>query len=195
MKRGNRTLSITYCALGAALMAVCAMISIPAAIPFTLQTFAVFFLLRFLGGADSLKALAVYCALGAVGLPVFSGMKGGVGALFGATGGYILGFFFPALLLLLFEKLALRGALPYILSAALGLLLCYAFGTAWFMVVFAGKSSPMALSKALSLCVTPFILPDAAKAALGLMLGARLKKIIHPSSTGTQGAPRHPQDR
>ena len=75
------------CALFAALMAVCSWITIPYVVPFTMQTFAVFVALDLLGWRGTLITVLVYMALGAVGLPVFSGFSGGVSHLIGPTGG------------------------------------------------------------------------------------------------------------
>ena len=88
---------MTHVALCAVLIAVCSWITIPAAVPFTLQTFAVFTACALLGGKSGLCAVGLYMLLGAVGLPVFSGFGAGMGALLGPTGGYILGFAFTAL--------------------------------------------------------------------------------------------------
>ena len=60
-------------AMFAVLMAVCSWISIPTAVPFTLQTFAVFCAVSMLGGKRGFFAVLVYILLGAVGIPVFSG--------------------------------------------------------------------------------------------------------------------------
>ena len=91
------TRDLCFCAIGAALIAVCAWISIPAEVPFTLQTFAIFAVCGLLGGRRGTVSVLVYLLLGAVGLPVFSGFRGGLGALLGTTGGYILGFLALAL--------------------------------------------------------------------------------------------------
>ena len=88
---------MAYNALFAVLLTVCAWISVPLPVPFTLQTFAIFAALGILGGRRGTWAVAVYLLLGAVGLPVFSGFRGGLGALLGTTGGYILGFLALAL--------------------------------------------------------------------------------------------------
>ena len=87
-----RTQELARAALFAALIAICSWISIPTAVPFTLQTFAVFLALGVLGGKLGTLSVAVYLLLGAVGLPVFAGFQGGLGALLGATGGYLAGF-------------------------------------------------------------------------------------------------------
>ena len=84
-----RTRDLARAALFAALIAICSWISIPTAVPFTLQTFAVFLALGVLGGKLGTLSVAVYLLLGAVGLPVFAGFQGGLGALLGATGGYL----------------------------------------------------------------------------------------------------------
>ena len=89
---------LAYAAVGAVLIAVCSWISIPAAVPFTLQTFAVFFVLSLLGGKLGTLSILVYILLGAAGIPVFAGFSAGLGVLLGSTGGYIAGFLILGLL-------------------------------------------------------------------------------------------------
>ena len=86
------TKRMTRIALCAALLAPCAWLSIPTQPPFTMQTFGVFLTLLLLGARDGAIAIALYILLGAMGAPVFSGFNGGMGALLGPTGGYIVGF-------------------------------------------------------------------------------------------------------
>ena len=176
MKKTFSAQRLAYIALGAALTAACAWISVPAPVPFTLQTFAVFASVLILGGRESAIAILVYLFLGAVGLPVFAGFKGGPGVLFGPTGGYLWGFL---LIALLYRIPVRKESLPVrALLLAAGLAVCYAFGTAWFITVYS-RTSPMGLSKALSLCVVPFILPDLAKLALALLVGCRVRRALH----------------
>ena len=86
------TRDLCFCAIGAALIAVCAWISIPADVPFTLQTFAIFTVCGLLGGKRGTVSVLVYLLLGAVGAPVFAGFRGGFASLLGTTGGYLVGF-------------------------------------------------------------------------------------------------------
>ena len=58
-------------------MAICSWITIPATVPFTLQTFAVFVTVGLLGGRKGTAAIAAYLLMGAIGLPVFAGFSGG----------------------------------------------------------------------------------------------------------------------
>ena len=169
----TKTRDLCLVAMMATLIAVCSWISIPAPVPFTMQTFAVFSALALLGGARGTAAVVLYLLLGALGLPVFSGFSGGVGVLLGATGGYLLGFLLTGLCRWLFEAL---GAPPFWRSASLvfGLALCYAFGTAWFLLIYERTSGPLPWLTALSWCVFPFVLPDLAKLALALTLARRI---------------------
>ena len=96
-KNNYRTIDLVYIALGAVLIAVCSWISIPTTVPFTMQTFAVFFVLSALGGRRGTMAVIVYVLLGAVGIPVFAQFTSGIGILLGSTGGYIVGFVFIGL--------------------------------------------------------------------------------------------------
>ena len=91
--RGNIR-GMVLCGLFAAIIAVFTLITIPlpSGVPITLQTFAVALCGYTLGCGKGTAATAVYIAIGAVGLPVFSGMRGGFSVLAGPTGGYIYGF-------------------------------------------------------------------------------------------------------
>ncbi len=167
-----KTKDIVYIGFFTALIVICSWISIPMTIPFTLQTFAVFLSVILLGGKRGTLSVIVYILLGAVGLPVFSGFKGGLGALLGSTGGYILGFIFSALIMWAFESFLGKKLWVYIISMILGLVTCYAFGTLWFMAVYNnGNDSPASLSMILGWCVLPFIVPDIVKIALALVIG------------------------
>ena len=165
-------------ALFAALIAVCAWITIPGAVPFTLQTMGVFLAVGLLGGKRGTAAVLVYILLGAVGMPVFSGFSGGVGRLLGTTGGYIIGFLVAALAMWAME--AIFGKAKWVLpvSMLLGLLLCYAFGTAWFLVLYTQTKGAISVASVLSMCVVPFIIPDLLKIALALLLTSRLKRFL-----------------
>ena len=78
---------MTYIALGVVLITVCSWISIPMAVPFTLQTFAVFTVCGMLGGRRGTISVLIYILLGLLGIPVFSGFMGGAGVLFGLLTG------------------------------------------------------------------------------------------------------------
>ena len=175
---GLQTKDAAMIAVCAAVMAVCSWISIPAAVPFTMQTFGVFLAVGLLGGRNGTLAVVIYLLLGAAGLPVFSGFTGGIGHLFGATGGYIIGFVFSALLMWLMERLLGRSFKALVASMIAGLLVCYAFGTAWFMVVYARDSGSIGLITALSWCVFPYIIPDALKILLAAVMTRRLRPLI-----------------
>ena len=173
-----KTLDMVYIALFACLMAICAWISIPGQIPFTLQTMGVFLAVGLLGGKRGTVAVLVYILMGAVGLPVFSGFAGGLGKLLGTTGGYIVGFLVSALLMWAME--ALFGSKKWVLPASMvvGLIACYAFGTAWFMVVYTSSKGAITLGAVLGMCVIPYIIPDAVKIAVALLLTKALKRFV-----------------
>lgn len=174
----SKTYDIVYIAVFAVIMAICSWISIPTTVPFTLQTFGVFIAVGVLGGKRGSLAVLVFIILGAIGVPVFSGMTGGVGILLGSTGGYIIGFLFSALVMWAMEKLPVKNAFTQILSMILGLVVCYAFGTVWFMVVYSRANGPVGLAAVLGWCVIPFIIPDLVKIAVAFGLSKKLKKYV-----------------
>ena len=158
--------SLVRCGCCAALIAVCAWVALPMGeITVTMQTFGVFLTLLLLGGGKGTATCMVYLLLGAVGLPVFSGFQGGVGILFGPTGGYLWGFLVLALC-----YWAFRTLLGNMASMILGTFLCYVCGTAWFYFVYGGGIWVVLLK-----CVLPYLLPDALKLILALYLHKRIK--------------------
>lgn len=172
-----KTLDLTYIGLAVALIAICSWISIPTAIPFTMQTFAVFAVVGILGMYRGTLAVVVYILLGAAGVPVFAEFSGGIGVLFRNTGGYIMGFIFAALITGAIIKMF--GKKVWVMAAAMvaGLLVCYAFGTAWFMVVYARSNGAVGAAAALSWCVIPYIVPDLVKIALAILLTKRVGRL------------------
>ena len=170
--------SLVYAAVMAALITVCAWITIPTVVPFTLQTFAIFLAVGVLGGKLGTLTVAVYLLLGAVGLPVFAGFQGGLGALLGATGGYLTGFLLTALTVWGAERWLGASAPVFLASCLLGLALCYLFGSVWFAAVYAAASGPVGPAAVLGWCVLPFVLPDLAKLALAFTLGRRLSAAL-----------------
>ena len=173
-----KTNELTYMAMCVALTAICSWITIPTLVPFTLQTFAVALTLFLLGGKRGTIAIVTYVLLGAVGAPVFAGFSGGLGALFGATGGYIVGFIFMGLL-----YWAMTGALGEkyyvkIIASVLGLTICYLFGTIWFVKVYSSANEAIGFATGIAWCVTTYIIPDAIKLALATGLGATLNRYV-----------------
>ena len=178
-KRKFKTIDLVYIGLSAAIIAVCSWISVPVGtIPVTLQTMGVCITAGLFGAKRGTLATLVYLLLGAVGVPVFSGFKGGIGVLFGATGGYLIGFIFTALLVGIVSDKTNGKLWKVIAAMAAGILICYAFGTVWFAVVYSRGGDPKSLGTILSLCVVPFLLPDAVKIVIASVLTNRLRKFI-----------------
>ena len=177
MNRRFKTREMTYMALFAVLLTVCAWIAIPFTVPVTLQTFGVFSALFILGGRGGLVSVLVYIALGAVGLPVFTGFMGGIGVLAGPTGGYITGFCVMALVYWAITAKFGNGRSARIAAAAAGLVLCYAFGTAWYLAAYAAGGG-MKLGGVLLICVVPYIVPDVIKLVLAELICSKVKKFI-----------------
>lgn len=147
-------------------------------VPFTLQTFGVFLTVGVLGGKRGTLSVLVYLLLGIIGLPVFSGFRGGAACIFGTTGGYIVGFLFTALVMWAMEALLGKKSWVLILSMVIGLIVCYAFGTAWFVIVYTNTKGAIGIWTALLNCVIPYLIPDAVKIALAFLIVRRLQKYV-----------------
>ena len=174
----TKTADLAIIALSAALISVCAWLTIPMSVPFTMQTFAVFAIAASFGFKRGTLATAVYILLGAVGVPVFSGFRGGLGTLFGMTGGYILGFLFSSMIIgFAVDKFGKKPAVMAV-SMAIGLAACYLFGTLWFMYIYTRSTGSIGFVSVLTTCVVPFIIPDLAKSVLAIIISCRISKFI-----------------
>lgn len=174
----GKTYDMVYIGVFTVLIAVCSWISIPAAVPFTLQTFGVFMAVEVLGGKRGTMAVLVYILMGAVGIPVFAGFQGGIGVIFNTTGGYIVGFLCSALIMWAAESLFGKKPLVRLLSMAAGLIACYVLGTIWFMVVYGRTTGAVGLMTVLGWCVIPFIIPDLVKIGLAYVISRKIRGVM-----------------
>ena len=153
--------------LFASLTALCSWLSVPMPpVAVTLQTFALLLALGVLGGKWGSVSILLYLLLGFIGLPVFSGFRGGAAAFLDPTGGFLWGFLAGALVYWILEK---AGSLPAMVFAQLT---CYICGCWWF-ARYSGS-----LSAAILACVAPYLVPDGIKLWLAYTMSKKLKKAI-----------------
>lgn len=157
-------------ALFAAVFCVLAPLAVPIGpVPISLTNFVIFISVYVLGWQRAVITYVVYLMIGLVGLPVFSGFQGGIGKMMGPTGGYLIGFIFTAVISGLFIKIktnnTVTNRLLGILGMILGMLVAYAFGTAWFCY-----STGTGIFAALTLCVFPFLLGDVVKMIVAVVV-------------------------
>ena len=177
-----KTRDYVLCGLFSAIMCVSVFITIPlffTPIPITMQVFAVSATAAILGGKRGALAVLIYVLLGCFGLPVFSGLRGGLGVVTGATGGFIWGFIPQALITgTLCDKAFAKGkgtremAMAFAaLSVGLGVL--YICGTIQLM-----KVANIGVGAALGAAVLPFITLDIIKIVIALLVAVSLRKQI-----------------
>lgn len=170
-----QTKQMLLAALFAAILAICAQIVIP--LPFTQVQFSMCLLAVFLcGGVLGIKygciSVLVYLLLGACGMPVFGKFMGGLSALFGPTGGYMVAYPLMVVTIGLCGKLSKKnGFITYFLGMLASLVICYLFGSAWLAI-----SAHMSFGAAVMAGVVPFVVFDMIKAALAAYLCVVLKK-------------------
>lgn len=171
--------SLTFTAMMAALCCIIGPLSIPLGeVPVSLQVLAVYLCVFALGMKLGTISVGLYLLLGFLGLPVFAGYSGGIQSLLGPTGGYIVGFAFTAFVMgfvmehIRVENKAAKVAVQ-ILAMVCGLVVCYLFGTLWFMYVM-----KMGLVESLTLCVMPFLLFDAIKMVMAVIMGNALRAAL-----------------
>ena len=156
---------LVFIAIFTSIICVMSLISIPTTVPFTLQTLAVFLCMFMLKPVDSLISVLLYIVIGIIGIPVFSKFQSGIGVIAGPTGGYILGFILMTLVPFVIKNKIVAGIVA--------LLICYLFGSIWFLLF--NQSNITSIWKVLTICVFPFVIPDAIKLALAYILSVRLK--------------------
>ena len=171
MKKNRLAYTLTLTALMTAVICVVAPLSIPIGpVPISLSILALFLSVYLLGWKLGTLSCLLYLLIGLLGVPVFSGFTGGVGKLFGPTGGYMIGYIplcvLSGLVIDHYEKRWIHA-----LGMTGGVLIAYTLGTAWFCHLM-----EMDIPSALSLCVFPFIPADIAKIIIALILGPMIRK-------------------
>ncbi len=181
MKRTKLNLHrLTTIGMFAALIAILSPFAIPIGmVPITLGLFAVLLAATTLHPLDSVPAVAVYLGLGAIGLPVFSGGRGGAAVLVGPTGGYLWSYLLTALAVGLLVRLGIFGGkggkfalLRGALACFIGVLICYALGTVQYCFV-----TGTGWLAALPSCVLPFLPFDLVKCFAAAFFGRILRPI------------------
>ena len=165
-------------AIGAALIAVLAQISLPIGpVPFTLQNFAIGLIATVFSPREAVLSVALYLLLGAIGLPVFAGGGAGFHILVGPSAGY------------LWFDLVYAGLTSYLIHKNSGYIRIFLANLLGDSLVFVGGIlslhflAGMPFDKALAVGVLPFILPDLGKiiaiSFIGRPLLERLKNIAY----------------
>lgn len=169
------TRNMVYTSLFAALTAVGALISIPLQpVPIVLSNLFMSLAAAFLGGPLGALSQVIYILIGALGLPVFSGGKAGIGVLFGPTGGYLIGYIVGAYLIGTLVRLRNAPGFAWIaFSMTAGLCVVYAIGVLQLTYV-----ADLSLEKALTVGALPFLPGDAVKIAAATFLTLKLRDII-----------------
>ncbi|MFR2130519.1 MAG: biotin transporter BioY [Enterococcus lactis] len=172
----NRTLKeLILAAEFAAIISVFSQMTIPfGLVPLTGQTFAIGLTATFLGRKLGLISVTVYLLLGLIGLPVFSGMTGGIAVLFGPTGGYLIGFLFQTWLTGWMIEKTDAHYLYAIFANLMGSLAALVCGTIWLKI-----SGDLTFTTAFASGLLPFLLPEAIKAIGAAYIGVLMKKRLN----------------
>ena len=171
----SKTHALVLCALFAAMTAALSQIIIPIGpVPINLATLAVFCSGALLGSKLGALSQGVWVALGAAGVPVFAMFRGGLGALVGPTGGYIIGYVPAAFVTgLIIEKFGKDSKIMYPVAMFVGMLIYFTLGTVWFVFL-----TGTGLASALMICVIPFLPGDFIKIAAATILTKQLQPIL-----------------
>lgn len=170
-KSTSKAYSMTSIALMAAVICVVGPFTLPIGpVPITLAPLAILLSVYILGTKKGTIALLIYLLIGAVGVPVFSGLTGGIGKLAGPTGGYLIGYIFFALIAGWFTHRFYDKVVIQFLGMVLALAVLYAFGTAWL-----AYSAGMTFGAALAVGVLPFIVFDLIKIVIAIALGRAVR--------------------
>ena len=177
VKRRSTVQNMIFISLFATLMCIGAWLHFPAAVPATMQTFVVFVALGLIGSCNTFIMLLIYVLLGALGLPVFSGFTGGIGALTGPTAGFIWGFLLGVPVFYIFEKYLSGKKSLIIIAYIIYILLHYIPGALWYCYFNLGRISAEGILSSALVTVVPFIVPDVVKLGAALLVVGKVKKI------------------
>lgn len=167
--------SMVLASLMAALTAVGAYIHIPfGPVPIVLSTLFVILSGLLLGSRWGLASMALYLLVGAMGIPVFAGGRGGFAHFLGPTGGYLAGYLVSAWITGLISERADRFLIRDVIAVVIGSLTLYGCGVPWLKAV-----TQMSWFKTLLVGVTPFLIGDAIKASVAVILARSVRPMLN----------------
>ncbi len=164
--------------LFAALTAVGAFVSIPIGlVPISLQNLFTFLSGMVLGSKLGTFSQLIYILLGVVGLPVFSGFRGGFGVLLGPTGGFLTGFVISTYVVgKIIEKMEDVRTWSYFIVGLVGIIIIYACGVTQLLIV-----TEIGLKEAVLVGIIPFLPGDFLKLITASLLAIRIKSVVYLS--------------
>jgi biotin transport system substrate-specific component len=166
---------VVLASLMAALTAVGAYIHIPIGpVPIVLSTLFVLLSGLLLGSRWGLASMALYLLVGAIGMPVFYGGKGGLAHFLGPTGGYLFGYVLASWLTGLIAERSGGILIIEILSVLIGSLAIYSLGLPWLKMV-----SQMSWTKTFLVGMVPFLIGDGVKASVALILARAVRPVLN----------------
>ncbi|RCW71958.1 biotin transporter BioY [Saliterribacillus persicus] len=168
--------NIMLASIFTAITAILAQIEIPLPlVPISGQTLAVGITATIIGSKLGATAMIGYAMIGAIGIPVFAGFRGGLQVIVGPTGGYIIGFIFAAYVtgkILELTKFNLRMA---IIANIVGMFITLLFGMTQLKFIV-----DLTWSEALASGVYPFLIVGFIKAFLASWIGIVVRqRLVH----------------
>lgn len=174
MRKKDQLTGFIYSALFAALIAVLGLVSIPipiSPVPITGQSLAIMLAGGILTVRQAGYSVLTFLLLGAVGVPVFAGMTGGIGIIVGPRGGYLIGYLVGAMAIAFLkgkQNKVWRLALANVIG---GIIIVYLFGVLWLSYV-----TGMGLEKAITVGALPYIPGDLFKAFVATIVAVAINK-------------------
>lgn len=177
MNISKRTMTITKITLMTAFLVVASYIVIP--LPFavasiSLQTLAINLIALLLSPMEAGICIVVYVLLGAFGVPVFNGGKGGFSYLMGPTGGFFVGFIVAVVVISLLKGKKYSVPRYIVVTISAGIPIMYLFAIGWMMAV-----TGMSLKAAFLTGCAPFLPLDAVKCVVASLVARPLLKVMN----------------
>lgn len=177
----SRTKSIAYVGLSIAIIAVCSWVTVPIGpVPFTLQMFGIPLIIALLPPLQAISAVYLFVIIGALGVPVFSGFKGGIGVLMGPTGGFLAGYLIGVILAALFLYVVGRRAnsviAKIVCDSIAGIIFtacAYTVGCIQYSLV-----AGIGIEQAFLVSCAPFIIPDVIKVIIAAICAQPISRAI-----------------
>lgn len=166
------TKQMTSIALMTAIICILAPLSIPiGAVPISFTNLVLYFSVYIIGTKNSLISYTLYCLLGIIGLPVFSGFEGGLGKVVGPTGGCLIGFFFVIIISGVFIERFKNYRIMHLIGMIIGAIVVYLSATLWFCYVMDTN-----FIAGLMVCAVPFIIGDLLKIIAALTVARKIRE-------------------